>query len=113
VEGAPGLTTYPKNVYANTLDERNVRVEKFIVLGLKNKPKSVKVEGTGEELVWDYIPGAGSAEKKGGMASLGAVSEAAEAAIEAVEAARRLRHRKQLKRRVPFSHFLHFWWVRV
>jgi alpha 1,3-glucosidase len=65
VEGAPALTTYdPK-----TLDERNVRVEKFIVLGLKNKPKSVKVEGTGEELVWDYIPGAGSAEKKGGMAS--------------------------------------------
>ena len=40
-------------------------MEKFIVLRLKNKPKSVKVEGTGEELVWDYIPGAGSAEKDG------------------------------------------------
>ncbi|RXW18704.1 hypothetical protein EST38_g7152 [Candolleomyces aberdarensis] len=70
VEGAPGLTTYdPKNVYAKTLEDRNVRVEKFIVLGLKNKPKSVKVEETGEELAWDYIPGAASTDKKGGMAA--------------------------------------------
>lgn len=70
VEGAPQLTTYdPKNAYAKTLEDRNVRVEKFIVLGLKNKPKSVKVEETGEELVWDFIPGVGSADKKGGRAS--------------------------------------------
>lgn len=55
--GDSSLTTYnPKNSYAKTLDEKDVRVEKILVLGLKGNPKSVKVEGTGEDLAFEFMP---------------------------------------------------------
>jgi alpha 1,3-glucosidase len=55
--GDVSLTVYnPKNKYAKTLDEKDVRVEKILVLGLKSNPKSVKAEGTGEELTWEFMP---------------------------------------------------------
>ncbi|KAF8904918.1 alpha-glucosidase [Mucidula mucida] len=45
--------------YEKELEGRGVRVEKVVVLGLGVKPKSVRVEGETEELVWNFEAGKG------------------------------------------------------
>jgi alpha 1,3-glucosidase len=60
------LTTYnPENSFAADL-LKDVRVEKVVVVGLGAKPLSIKVEGSEEELVWEYTPGVASSQTKGG-----------------------------------------------
>jgi len=62
------LQTYdPTNDYAKSIAE--VRVEKIVIVGLSAKPSSVKVRG-GQELIWEYISGVASGDKKEGVASL-------------------------------------------
>ncbi|KAF8631083.1 hypothetical protein AX17_005169 [Amanita inopinata Kibby_2008] len=51
----------PKNGYAKSVGD--VRVEKVVVVGLEKRPRSVKVEGSGVELAWEYVPGAGEGKK--------------------------------------------------
>ena len=59
----------PANAYAKSLED--VRVEKIAVVGLNKMPSSVKVEETGAELAWEYVPGVAAGEKgKEGVASL-------------------------------------------
>jgi len=63
VDGA-GLEKFdPANEFARSVGD--VRVEKVVLVGFGEKPRSVKVEG-GSELVWEYTPGVGAAEKKEG-----------------------------------------------
>lgn len=57
----------PANDYAKSIAE--VRVEKIVIVGLSAKPSSVKVQG-GQELIWEYVSGVASGEKKEGVASL-------------------------------------------
>ncbi|KAL0565531.1 glucosidase II [Marasmius crinis-equi] len=47
----------PANAYAKTIREKNVRVEKVVVVGVGSRPSSVKLEGSGKELKWEYTPG--------------------------------------------------------
>ena len=62
------LQTYdPANDYAKSIAE--VRVEKIVIMGLSAKPSSVKIQG-GQELIWEYVSGVASGEKKEGAASL-------------------------------------------
>lgn len=64
------LTTYnPQNSFAESV-LKDVRVEKVVVVGLGAKPASVKIEGSKEELVWEYTSGVPAGEKKGGKASV-------------------------------------------
>ena len=56
------------NAYAKDIAE--VRVEKVVVLGLGKMPANVKVEETGEVLVWEYVPGVTAAERDEGVASM-------------------------------------------
>ncbi|KAF8661490.1 hypothetical protein AX16_001327 [Volvariella volvacea WC 439] len=60
----------PANTFAKSIEE--VRVEKVVVVGLGSKPKSVKVEGRDEELVWEWVEGVAAAgsSKEGVSASL-------------------------------------------
>jgi len=57
----------PSNPFARSIEE--VRVERVTVVGLKGKPKSIKVEG-GKELEWQYSAGVSSSDKKEGEASV-------------------------------------------
>ena len=57
-----------ENAFAR--DVASVRVEKIVVLGLGKSPTSVKVEGTGDVLEWEYVPGVAAGEKKEGVASV-------------------------------------------
>lgn len=56
------------NSFAESI--KDVRVEKIVVAGLEKKPKSVKVEGTKEDLIWDWVDGVTAGEKKEGPSSL-------------------------------------------
>ncbi|KAF5365000.1 hypothetical protein D9757_011430 [Collybiopsis confluens] len=67
VDGVDLVKYDPKNAFAKDIAE--VRVEKVVVLGLSSKPGSVKVDGKGTELRWEYIPGAAASEKKDGAAA--------------------------------------------
>ncbi|KAF9066549.1 alpha-glucosidase [Rhodocollybia butyracea] len=67
VDGVMLETYNPKNAFVKEIEE--VRVEKVVVLGLSNKPKSVKVEN-GAELYWEYIPGVPASDKKEGTSSV-------------------------------------------
>ncbi|KAG6819063.1 hypothetical protein H0H93_015852 [Arthromyces matolae] len=67
VDGVALQTFNPQNAYAKSITD--VRVEKIVVVGLNEKPKSVKIEG-GTELAWEYGPGVGAADKKEGSASV-------------------------------------------
>jgi len=65
VDGVALITYNPQNSFAEDV-LRDVRVEKVVVVGLGAKPASVKIEGSKEELVWEYTPGVASSEAKGG-----------------------------------------------
>ena len=67
VDGVALQTYDPSNEYAKSIGE--IRVEKIVVVGLSAKPSSVKIQG-GQELVWEYVSGVASGEKKEGAASL-------------------------------------------
>lgn len=67
VDGVALQTYNPANDYAKSMAE--VRVEKIVIVGLSAKPSSVKIRG-GQELIWEYISGVASGEKKEGVASL-------------------------------------------
>ena len=67
VDGVALQTYDPSNEYAKSIGE--IRVEKIVVVGLSAKPSSVKIRG-GQELIWEYISGVASDEKKEGAASL-------------------------------------------
>ncbi|KAG7091271.1 hypothetical protein E1B28_010321 [Marasmius oreades] len=58
----------PTNAFAKTV--KDVRVEKVVVVGLSGKPSSVKVEGSGKQLAWEYTLGVAAGEKKEGTASV-------------------------------------------
>ncbi len=58
----------PNNSFAESI--KDVRVESIIVVGLEKKPKSVKIEGTSQILVWDWVDGVTAGEKKEGPSSL-------------------------------------------
>ncbi|EAU91748.1 alpha glucosidase [Coprinopsis cinerea okayama7 len=63
VDGVDLASVYnPENEYAKSIED--VRVERVIVIGLKNKPKSVKVAGkeVGED-TWEFVPGVASTDK--------------------------------------------------
>lgn len=75
------LTRYdPDNAFATELNEKNIRVEKIVVLGLKSAPKAVKLEKQKEKdggapernLEWEWIQGVGAME---GKKALGRSSE--------------------------------------
>jgi alpha 1,3-glucosidase len=72
VDGVALAKFNPANKYAKSI--KDVRVEKIVVVGLAAKPTSVRIEN-GEELVWDYTPGVGAAEKKEGAASLVSIKD--------------------------------------
>ena len=72
VDGVALTKFNPANEYAKSISD--VRVEKIVVVGLAGEPTSVRIEG-GKELVWNYTPGVGAAEKKEGTASLLAVKD--------------------------------------
>ena len=67
VDGVALQTYDPANDYAKSIAE--VRVEKIVIVGLSAKPSSVKIHG-GQELIWEYVSGVASGEKKEGAASL-------------------------------------------
>ena len=67
VDGVALQTFDPTNEYAKSIAE--VRVEKIVIVGLPAKPSSVKIQG-GQELIWGYVPGIASGDKKEGVASL-------------------------------------------
>jgi len=67
VDGVALQTYDPTNEYAKSIAE--IRVEKIVIVGLSAKPSSVKIQG-GQELIWEYISGVASGEKKEGAASL-------------------------------------------
>jgi mannosyl-oligosaccharide alpha-1,3-glucosidase len=67
VDGVALKTYDPSNEYAKSIAE--IRVEKIVIVGLSAKPSSVKIHG-GQELIWEYVPGVASGEKKEGGASL-------------------------------------------
>ncbi|KAK2464427.1 hypothetical protein APHAL10511_003575 [Amanita phalloides] len=71
-ESVQGITVSrydPDNAYVK--DVADVRVEKIVVVGLNEKPTSVKVEETGDVLAWEFVHGVGSTEKgKEGVASV-------------------------------------------
>ncbi|KAK2464423.1 hypothetical protein APHAL10511_003571 [Amanita phalloides] len=71
-ESVQGITVSrydPDNAYVK--DVADVRVEKVVVVGLNEKPTSVKVEETGDVLAWEFVHGVGSTEKgKEGVASV-------------------------------------------
>ncbi|KAG6910408.1 hypothetical protein DXG01_010763 [Tephrocybe rancida] len=67
VDGVALQTFNPSNSYAKSIAE--VRVEKVVVVGLTDKPKSVKIEG-GKELAWEFAPGIAATDKKEGVASI-------------------------------------------
>ncbi|KAG6828839.1 hypothetical protein H0H92_006598 [Tricholoma furcatifolium] len=67
VDGVALQTFNPANEYAKSIE--GVRVEKIVVVGLNEKPKSIKMEG-GEELMFEFRPGVAAAEKKEGYASV-------------------------------------------
>jgi alpha 1,3-glucosidase len=67
VDGVALQTYDPANDYAKSIAE--VRVEKIVIVGLSAKPSSVKIRG-GKELVWEYVSGVASGDKKEGVASL-------------------------------------------
>ena len=67
VDGVALRTYDPTNDYAKSIAE--VRVEKIVIVGLSAKPSSVKIKD-GQELIWEYVPGVASSEKKEGAASL-------------------------------------------
>ena len=67
VDGVALAKYNPTNSFAKSIE--NVRIEKVLVVGLAAKPTSVKLEGGGE-LVWEFTPGVGSNDKKGGNASI-------------------------------------------
>ncbi|PFH44771.1 glycoside hydrolase family 31 protein [Amanita thiersii Skay4041] len=52
-----------RNGYAKSVER--VRIEKVVVVGLGGMPSSVKVEETGEEVSWEYVPGVAAAKGKG------------------------------------------------
>ncbi|KAL0072619.1 glucosidase II [Marasmius tenuissimus] len=68
VEGVALAKYDPSNAYAKTV--KDVRMEKVVVVGLSGKPTSVKVEGSGKELTWEYAPGVTAGDKKEGKASM-------------------------------------------
>ncbi|TDL18041.1 alpha-glucosidase [Rickenella mellea] len=68
VDGVALAKYNKKNEFANSVSK--VRVERIIVLGLPEKPKSVKLEG-GAALVWEFIPGVSAqGQKYGGPSKL-------------------------------------------
>jgi alpha 1,3-glucosidase len=67
VDGVALQTYDPANEYAKSIAE--IRVEKIVIVGLSAKPSRVKIQG-GQELIWEYISGVASGEKKEGLASL-------------------------------------------
>lgn len=62
VEGTALTEFRPENPFQTGI--ATVRVERVVVLGLPGKPKRVFVEG-GQELEWDYAPGASAAAAAG------------------------------------------------
>ncbi|KAG6865118.1 hypothetical protein C0991_005018 [Blastosporella zonata] len=67
VDGVALQAFNPANEYAKSIAD--VRVEKVVVVGLTERPKSVKIEG-GEELIWEFAPGVAASDKKEGPASI-------------------------------------------
>ncbi|KAH9485679.1 Glucosidase 2 subunit alpha [Psilocybe cubensis] len=67
VDGVALKTYNPANEFVKSVAD--VRVEKIVVLGLRSKPRSVKVQGGGE-LVYEYTPGVAASDKKGGSPSV-------------------------------------------
>jgi len=66
VDSKSGVTLYDEgNLWAKSI--AHVGVERIVILGLKSKPKSVKVKG--EELVWSWETGVEAGGKVEGTAS--------------------------------------------
>lgn len=68
VDGVALKSFDTQNAFAK--DIKDVRVEKVVVLGLAAKPNSVKVDGSNEELKWEFTPGIAATEKKEGQPSV-------------------------------------------
>jgi alpha 1,3-glucosidase len=56
-----------KNTFARRMGD--VRVERIVVVGVKSAPKSVVVKG-GDAVEWEYVPGVGCSDGKGGVAGI-------------------------------------------
>ena len=67
VDGVALQTYDPANDFVKSIAE--IRVEKIVIVGLSAKPSRVKIQG-GQELIWEYVSGVASSEKKEGVASL-------------------------------------------
>lgn len=67
VDGVSLAAYNPANNFVKSVSE--VRVEKVVILGLRNKPRSVKVQGGGD-LVFKYTPGVAFSDKQGGSPSI-------------------------------------------
>jgi alpha 1,3-glucosidase len=67
IDGVARLGYDTRNDFVKSVEE--VRVERVFVVGLKVKPKSVKVEGA-NELEWQFVAGLSAKEKKEGGASV-------------------------------------------
>jgi alpha 1,3-glucosidase len=67
VDGVTLKTFNPANEFAKSIGD--IRVEKITVLGLNAKPTAVRIEA-GQDLVWDYVPGVASSDKKEGASSV-------------------------------------------
>jgi alpha 1,3-glucosidase len=64
------LSTYnAANAYATSLQNAGVRVERVVVLGLSNKPKSVTTED-GKALEWSFEDGVAAVGSKEGPSSV-------------------------------------------
>lgn len=68
VDGVSLTKFNPSNDFAGSIED--VRVERVIVVGLGNKPTSVKVDGTNAEVDWEYQTGVPSGGKKEGVAGV-------------------------------------------
>jgi len=67
VDGVALKSFDSNNAFAKDIGQ--VRVEKIVIVGMNNKPSSVKVDG-GDELVWEYTPGVAASDKKEGVPSI-------------------------------------------
>lgn len=67
VDGVALATYDPANQFAKSIED--VRVERIVVLGLPNKPSSVKIVG-GVDAQWEFTPGVAASGKQDGVASV-------------------------------------------
>jgi alpha 1,3-glucosidase len=58
----------PDNSFAKSIGD--VRVERIVVAGLNKKPKSVRIDGGDQELIWEWIDGVSAGDKKEGESSV-------------------------------------------